>query len=68
MQQPPKLGALGVTFTAMRAMQFASLIAIIGLVANFISEMVAANQTAPDVLIGTLVVVSLPARPYSAAY
>jgi hypothetical protein len=57
MPSPPKLGALGVTFTAMRAMQFVSLIAIIGMTANFVSEMVGANQTPFSVLIGTLVVV-----------
>lgn len=52
----PRLGALGHTFTAMRAMQFVSLIAIIGMTADFISEMVSANAKPPAVLIGTLVV------------
>ncbi|KAI0127080.1 hypothetical protein BJ170DRAFT_428738 [Xylariales sp. AK1849] len=56
--QAPQLGALGVTFTALRAMQFVSLIAIIGLTANFINEIVTAQRDAPDVLIGTLTVAS----------
>jgi hypothetical protein len=59
MQTPPKLGALGVTFTAMRAMQFVSLIAIIGMTANFVSEIVALGQAPFPVLIGTLVVASI---------
>ena len=56
--QAPQLGALGVTFTTFRALQFVSLVAIIGLTANFISEIVSARRDAPDVLVGTLVVVS----------
>ncbi|KAM5355324.1 hypothetical protein ACJ41O_001970 [Fusarium nematophilum] len=56
MQPMPALGALGHTFTAMRAMQFISLITIIGLTSNFISEMVLADYAAPSALIGTLVV------------
>lgn len=47
------------TWTAMRGMQFVSLITIIGLTSNFISEMVMADYAAPSALIGTLVVVSL---------
>lgn len=57
MHSPPALGALGAMFTAMRAMQFLSLITIIGLTANFISEMVMNDYAAPSALIGTLVVV-----------
>ncbi|KAK6076419.1 hypothetical protein SCUP234_07153 [Seiridium cupressi] len=56
--QAPQLGALGVTFTALRAAQLLSLLTIIGLVANFINEIVSAQRDAPDVLIGTLVVAS----------
>lgn len=56
MHSPPSLGALGVTWTAMRAMQFVSLVTIIGLTSNFISEMVMADYAAPSALIGTLVV------------
>ncbi|OBR09841.1 hypothetical protein CH63R_05533 [Colletotrichum higginsianum IMI 349063] len=58
MGSAPRLGALGHTFTAMRAMQFASLVAIIGMVSNFISEINAADATSPPVLVGTLVIVS----------
>lgn len=47
-------GALGATFTVVRAMEVACLIAIIGMTANFIAEMVASNQAPPHVLIGTL--------------
>jgi len=53
----PDYGALGATFKVTRAMQAASLLAIIGMTANFISEMVSANATPPNVLIGTLSVV-----------
>lgn len=58
MPSPPALGALGLTFQTMRSMQFASLITIIGLTANFVSEMVAADYEAPPAIIGTLVIVS----------
>jgi len=47
-------GALGATFTVVRFMQAISLITIIGMTANFISEMVSADQAPPKVLIGTL--------------
>jgi len=50
----PQHGALGATFTVVRGMQAASLIAIIGMTANFIAEMVSSNTTPPNVLIGTL--------------
>lgn len=53
----PKFGALGMTFTVVRAMQAISLIAIIGMTSNFIQEMVAANQVPHQVLVGTLSVV-----------
>ncbi|KAH7156435.1 hypothetical protein EDB81DRAFT_880753 [Dactylonectria macrodidyma] len=56
MHSPPALGALGMTWTAMRAMQVIALITIIGLTSNFISEMVMADYAAPSTLIGTLVV------------
>jgi hypothetical protein len=56
MPSPPALGALGMTFTVMRGMQFISLITIIGLAANFISEVVTNSYAAPSELIGTLVV------------
>ena len=57
-------GALGATFTVVRAMQAISLITIIGMTSNFISEMVTVDQVPPHVLIGTLSVVSL--QPSSA--
>ncbi|GKT97007.1 hypothetical protein Ct61P_14857 [Colletotrichum tofieldiae] len=63
MGSAPQLGALGHTFTAMRAMQFASLIAIIGMVSNFISEINGADALSPPVLIGTLVIVILHRDP-----
>ncbi|UNI23326.1 hypothetical protein JDV02_009155 [Purpureocillium takamizusanense] len=61
MGAPPALGALGLTFTAMRGMQAIALITIIGLTSNFISEMVAASYEAPSALVGTLVVSCLAA-------
>jgi hypothetical protein len=54
----PDYGALGATFKVTRALQAVSMIAIIGMTANFISEMVSSNATPPNVLIGTLSVVS----------
>lgn len=58
--QGPAYGALGATFTVVRGMQACSLIAILGMTANFIAEMVSADQAPPKVLIGTLSVVSIP--------
>lgn len=57
MPSPPALGALGMTFTAMRAMQGVSLITMIGLSANFVSQAVENNNSPPQALVGTLVVV-----------
>ena len=54
----PDYGALGATFKIARILQAVSMIAIIGMTANFIAEMVSSNVTPPDVLIGTLSVVS----------
>jgi len=50
----PKLGALGMAFVVTRGLQIACLIAIIGMTANFISNMVAKNVTPPNVLVGTI--------------
>ena len=50
-------GALGGTFKIVRILQVVSLIAIIGMAANFISEMVSNNNAPSDVLVGTLSVV-----------
>lgn len=65
MAAPPALGALGLTFTAMRGMQAVSLITIIGLTSNFISEMVVAGYETPSALVGTLVVVRPPRRAHA---
>lgn len=54
----PDYGALGATFKITRALQAVSMIAIIGMTANFIAEMVSSNVAPPNVLIGTLSVVS----------
>ncbi|KAK3292970.1 uncharacterized protein B0H64DRAFT_203837 [Chaetomium fimeti] len=54
--QAPQLGAMGVTFSIMRACQFASLIAVIGLCANFINGITTAEHDPPAELIGTLTV------------
>ncbi|KAF3069717.1 hypothetical protein GL218_07831 [Daldinia childiae] len=66
--QAPQLGALGVTFIAFRAMQFASLIAIIGITANFINEIVTLERDVPDVLVGTLAVASIATLYVSISY
>jgi len=50
----PNYGALGMAFTVVRALQAVSLIAIIGMTANFISEMVSSSTAPPSVLVGTL--------------
>ena len=55
----PDFGALGATFKICRALQAVSLIAVIGMTANFVAEVVSANKTPPAVLIGTLSVVSI---------
>lgn len=68
MAPPPSLGALGVTFQSMRAMQFASLIVIIALTSNLISEMVGADYEAPSAIIGTLVVACLAAVYIAVTY
>ena len=52
-----KNGALGLAFTITRVLEVVCLTGIIGMTANFISEMVAAEATPPQVLVGTLSVV-----------
>ncbi|KAL8932377.1 MAG: hypothetical protein Q9211_006348 [Gyalolechia sp. 1 TL-2023] len=47
-------GALGATFKVVRILQALSLIAVIGMAANFISQMVQHNNAPSDVLVGTL--------------
>lgn len=61
--QAPQLGAMGVTFSVMRAFQFASLIAVIGLCANFVSGVSSAEHATPAELIGTITVVCLLIHP-----
>lgn len=56
-------GALGATFHLARLFQGCSLIAIIGMTANFISTMVSNDSTPPNILIGTITVVRLPFSP-----
>lgn len=58
----PDHGVLGATFKAARVLQMASMIAIIGITANFISEMVNADATPPSVLIAILSIVSILAK------
>ncbi|KAI9885941.1 MAG: hypothetical protein M1823_002267 [Watsoniomyces obsoletus] len=50
----PNYGALGTSFLAVRGLQMVCLIGIIGMTANFISEMVQSQNTPPNVLVGTL--------------
>lgn len=54
----PRYGALGATFQLARLFQFVSLIAIIGMTAKFIASIVSSNATPPNILIGTISVVS----------
>jgi hypothetical protein len=51
-------GMLGALFQIVRLFQAASLIAAIGMTANFVAEMINANTTPPNILIGVLSVVS----------
>lgn len=55
----PDYGALGATFKIVRMLQVVSLLGCIGMAANFISEMVNANDTPSEELVGTLSIVSL---------
>jgi hypothetical protein len=56
-------GALENTFAVCRGMQIISLIAVLGMSANFIAEMVNTSQSPPHVLIGTLTVVRTSRPP-----
>ena len=53
----PDYGALGATFKLVRMLQVLSLLGCIGMAANFISEMVQANDAPSEELVGTLSVV-----------
>lgn len=55
----PDYGVLGATFKIVRMLQVISLLGCIGMAANFISEMVQANDTPSKELVGTLSVVSI---------
>lgn len=55
----PKLGALGVTFVAMRVIQFVSFVTIVGMTANFVNRINTSDRDPPGELVGTLVVVGL---------
>ncbi|KAF7513935.1 hypothetical protein GJ744_006549 [Endocarpon pusillum] len=55
----PDFGALGATFKICRVLQAMSLIAVIGMAANFVSEIVSAKTAPPAVLVGTLSVTSV---------
>ncbi|TGJ82053.1 hypothetical protein E0Z10_g6723 [Xylaria hypoxylon] len=66
--QAPQLGALGVTFTALRALQFLSLVAVVGLTANFINEFASSQREVPDVLVGTITVTSISALYVAISY
>ncbi|KAJ0420372.1 hypothetical protein BJY00DRAFT_313043 [Aspergillus carlsbadensis] len=52
----PRYGALGATFLLARIIQACSLIAIIGLTANFIAEIVRYDAKPPGIFIGTITV------------
>lgn len=54
----PRYGALGATFQLSRLFQACSLIAIIGMTAKFISVIINNNAAPPNILIGTISVVS----------
>ncbi|KAI0433888.1 hypothetical protein F5Y09DRAFT_31648 [Xylaria sp. FL1042] len=57
--QSPQLGALGVTFTSLRTLQFVSLVTAVGLTANFINGFASSQREVPDVLVGTVTVTSI---------
>lgn len=53
----PSYGALGATFKVVRILQIICMIAVIGMTANFIAQMVNNNNSPPEVLVGTISVV-----------
>ncbi len=55
----PDYGALGATFKIVRMLQVISLLGCIGMAANFISEMVNANDAPSAELVGTLSIVCM---------
>ncbi|KAK3312785.1 hypothetical protein B0H66DRAFT_485286, partial [Apodospora peruviana] len=55
----PTLGALGVTFAAMRALQFVAFITVVGVVASFINRINISDRDSPAELIGSLTVAAI---------
>jgi hypothetical protein len=53
----PDHGVLGATFKVTRGLQSVSMLAVIGITANFISQMVNAGTAPPPVLLATLSIV-----------
>ncbi|KAI1809780.1 hypothetical protein GGS20DRAFT_580418 [Poronia punctata] len=66
--QSPQLGALGVTFTALRAIQFLALVSVVGLTANFVNEFASSEREVPDVLVGTIAVTSIATLYVAVSY
>jgi hypothetical protein len=58
----PDHGVLGATFKVTRGLQAVSMLAVIGITANFISQMVSAGTRPPPVLVGTLSIVCVPIK------
>lgn len=58
--RPSRHGILGVTYHVFRVAEFITLIAIIGLTASFVSDMVNANVSPPSLLVAILSLVSPP--------
>ncbi|KAL1954005.1 hypothetical protein VTO42DRAFT_1826 [Malbranchea cinnamomea] len=59
MMAGPNHGALGMAFKAARVLQAVCMIAIVGMTANFIAQMVSSGASPPDVLVATLSVVCI---------
>ena len=57
----PDYGALPLakTFLAVRGLSLVAMIGIVGMTANFVSEIVAAGISPPKEIVGTLTIVSL---------
>ena len=63
----PDYGAAPIakTFILLRSLSLVAMIAIVGLTANFVAEIVSANITPPDEIVGTLVIVRVRPHPAS---
>lgn len=66
----PSYGAapLAKTFVMVRGLSLIAMVSIIGLTANFVSEIVATNIEPPKEIVGTLVVVSPRFRKQQGAH